>query len=71
LERDRVAEFFELRDETTRSSFGVLTVGEVVVAEILEDLAGAQQVPDQFDQRECATATAALFGPRRRAIWRY
>jgi hypothetical protein len=51
FERDRVAELFELGHETTCSSFGVLAVGEVVVAEILEDLAGAEQVPDEFDQR--------------------
>ena len=51
FERDRVAELLELDHEATRSSFGILTVGEVVVAEILEHLAGAEQVPGEFDQR--------------------
>jgi hypothetical protein len=51
LEGDGEAEIFELRDQTTRASLGVLSVGEVVLAEVLVHLAGTEQVPDEFDQR--------------------
>jgi hypothetical protein len=51
LEGDGETEIFELRDQTTRASLGVLSVGEVVLAEVLVHLAGTEQVPDEFDQR--------------------
>ena len=48
---DGVAELFELGDEPAGLPLGVLARREVVVAEVLEHLAGAQQMPDQLDQR--------------------
>jgi hypothetical protein len=50
LQGDVEAEFFELGDQTAGSPFWVLAAGEVVVAEVGEELAGAEQVPDEFDQ---------------------
>ena len=50
LQGDGEAELFELGDEAARSPLGVLAGGEVVVAEVLEHLGGAEQVPDQLDQ---------------------
>jgi hypothetical protein len=50
LQGDFESERFELGDEAARPPLGVLAAGEVVVAEILEQLAGAQQMPDELDQ---------------------
>ena len=50
-EGDGVAEVFELGDEPACLAFGILAFGEVVVAEVLEHLAGAQEMPDELDQR--------------------
>ena len=51
LESYRVAKVLELGDEMPGAPGGVLATDEVVVAEILEDLAGAEEVPDELDQR--------------------
>ena len=50
LEGHGEAELFELGDETACSPFRVLSFGEVV-AHVLAHLAGAEQMPDQLDQR--------------------
>ena len=47
---DGVAELFELGDQATRLALRVLSFGEVVIAEVLEHLAGAQEMPHQLDQ---------------------
>jgi hypothetical protein len=46
---DREAERLELGDEATGLAFGVLAGGEVVVAEIFEHLARAEEMPDELD----------------------
>ena len=51
FEGDREPERLELRDEATGLAFGILAFGEVVVAEIFEHLAGAEEMPDELDQR--------------------
>lgn len=66
---DGVAEILELGEEPAGLPLGVLARLEVVLAEVLEHLAGAQQVPDQLDQR--VRDGDSLSGPRQRAIWRY
>jgi hypothetical protein len=64
------AELLELGDEAAGLAFWVAAALEVVVAEVMEALARGELVPDEVAEL-CATATAALFGPRRLAIWRY
>ena len=51
LKGDGEAELFELGDETACSPFRILSFGEVVLAHVLVHLAGAEQMPDQLDQR--------------------
>jgi len=67
---DGEPELFELGHEATGLAVGIATTLEVVVTEVLEHLAGAEEC-QITSTRLWATATAALFGPRRRAIWRY
>jgi hypothetical protein len=50
-EGDGVAEVFELGDEAAGLAFGVTPSGEVVIAEVLEYLTGAQEMPHQLDER--------------------
>jgi hypothetical protein len=50
LQGDFESELFELGDEIACSPLRVLAGAEVVVAEIVEQLAGAEQVPDELDQ---------------------
>ncbi|MGZ6575063.1 MAG: hypothetical protein ACXVHJ_29060 [Solirubrobacteraceae bacterium] len=45
-----VSEVFELGDKPAGSPFWVLAPGEVVVAEVFEHLACAQEMPNEFDQ---------------------
>jgi hypothetical protein len=45
-----VAEFLQLPDQTLGLVLGVLAVGEVVRAEIGEDLSGGEHVPDYVEQ---------------------
>jgi hypothetical protein len=51
LQGDFEAELLELGDEPAGSSLRVFARDEVVVAEVLVDLAGAEQMLDEFDQR--------------------
>src|SRR5512147_2920114 len=51
LQGDFEAELLELADETTGSSLRVFAGSEVVVTKVLVDLSGAEQVPDERDQR--------------------
>jgi hypothetical protein len=61
---------FELVDQTAGLALGVAAADEEVVAEVLEALPVLSRC-QMRSSRLWATATAALLGPRRRAIWRY
>src|SRR5450631_2569725 len=50
VERDGVSESFELVDEALGGLFGV-AAGEVIAAEVVVELAGAEHVPDRDDDR--------------------
>jgi len=58
-----VAEALELGDESFGESFGV-AFAKVVTAEVVVELAGAQHVPDDADDRVLDGARAFLW-PRR------
>ena len=47
---DREAEVLELAHQALRLAFGVASSLEVVVAQVLEHFASAEEVPDQLDQ---------------------
>lgn len=51
LQGDLEAELFELGDEPAGSPVGVFAREEVVIAEVFVDLAGAEEMPDEVDQR--------------------
>ena len=61
-EGDGVAEVFELGDEAAGLAFGVAPSGEVVIAEVLEYLTGAQEMPHQLDER-VGDGDGRLVGP--------
>jgi len=50
LQRDGVAEAFELGDEPAGLSFGI-AAGEVLAAEVVVKLAGGEHVPDRAQHR--------------------
>ena len=51
LQGDLEAELFELGDEPAGSPVGVFAREEVVIAKVFVDLAGAEEMPDELDQR--------------------
>jgi hypothetical protein len=67
LEGDGVAKPLELVDQPAGLALGIAAALEPVLAKIVERLAGSEQVQITIT-RLWATATAALSGPRRRAI---
>jgi len=68
-EGDGVAELFKLADQPAGLTLGVAATLEEVLATVVGWLAGGEHGPDHHDQA-VGDRMAALFGPRRRAIWR-